>query len=164
MFVPFQSNSDELTMAADNAAMTLVENVLIDNRHADSRLAMAAVPTSIIYSGADTPGIIDRQKYLDLVNIINPGSPGYSQNNVIETKKYLGMGYGQSVLTPGEIFYNLQIELTTDQNPLNDPIYINPISPDGMPGGTNVGQSRRFVYVQSAPGDYKMAILTVRVW
>ncbi len=164
MFVPFQSNSDELTMAADNAAMTLVENVLIDNRHADSRLAMAPVPTDYVYSGADTPGIIDRQKYLDLINIINPGSPGYSQDNVTQTKKYLGMGYGQSVLTPYENFYNLQIELKTDQNPLNDPIYINPISPDGLPRGTNVGQSRRFVYVQNSTNNYTMAILTVRVW
>lgn len=164
MFVPFQSNSDELTMAADNAAMTLVENVLIDSRHADSRLAMASPPASIIYSGADTPGIIDHQKYMDLMNAINPGSPGYSQDNVIKEKKYLGMGYGQSVLTPDENYYRLQIELKTSQNPLNDPIYTAPISPDGMPEGTNVGQSRRFVYVQDAPGDYTMAILTVRVW
>ena len=74
MFVPFQSNSDELTMAADNAAMTLVENVLIDNRHVDSR--SGSIDSK---SGADTPGIIDRQKYLDLKNIIIAGSPGYSQ-------------------------------------------------------------------------------------
>ncbi|OPY27986.1 MAG: hypothetical protein A4E28_01762 [Methanocella sp. PtaU1.Bin125] len=143
MFAPFQSNSDELTMAADSAAAALVENKLIDVAGGDG-------------NGSMVPGIINRSKYSDLRNKTDPAGPDYSYTNVEQMKKFLGIGYGSA-----SNFYNLQIELSSPSSP--DPLYNSFISPDGQPGNSNVGQSKRFVYVNKT-GSYTMAILTVRVW
>lgn len=147
MFVPFQSNSDELTMSADRAAVVLVENLLVDDRFVD-----ASGPTMVVTDpSAVTPGIIDKSKFDDLVTNLG---------GIANVRKTLGLGYG----TGSSDFYNLQIILELDK-PLPNTY---DISPDGDPSGSNVGQSKRFVYVpeENAPGDYTYtkAILTVRVW
>ncbi|WP_424357865.1 DUF7287 family protein [Methanocella sp. MCL-LM] len=156
MFTPFQSNSDELTMAADRAAGVLVENKLVDTGLG-------------VYEGAPTPGIIKKVAYEDLWKYIDKSSPDLDPAIVDLTKKHLGLGYeksfGKSAATPSEQFYKVQMEIITPGpgSPLTHAI----ISPDGDPVGSNVGQSKRFVYIHdtsSPAGTYTEAILIVRVW
>jgi hypothetical protein len=148
MFVPFQSNSDELTMTADRAGVALVENMLVDDRFFD-----ASTGTLIVNHSAPMPGIIDDWKFTTLRTQIF-----LDENTRNNLKKKMGLEYGN-----GNI-YNLQITLTKSSDPDNP----DKISPDGNPSGSNVGQSKRFVYIlKEDPAGvytYTMAILTVRVW
>lgn len=156
MFTPFQTDSDELTMAADRAAGALVESKLVDTGLG-------------VYKGAATPSIINSQSYDDLQKYLDEGSIDHSEIIEKQTKIDLGLEYkksfGTSAVTPSDQYYKLQIVLTTPGpgNTLVDKV----ISPDGDPAGSNVGQSKRFVYVHdsSTPaGTYTEAILIVRVW
>jgi len=70
LFVPFQSNSDELTMAADKVAATLVESELANTTDA----------------GMPLPGIIDYSKF----DALNAKIAGDSE----DTRKKLGLGTG----------------------------------------------------------------------
>ena len=142
MFAPFQSNSDELTMAADRVGVALVDNVLISDLFFD-----AGTGTLKVNHSDPTPGIIDNTKFTALQSSIV-----LDENNI---KKKLGLEYENGNL------YDIQIVLATLTTTY-------PISPDGDPSGSNVGQSKRFVYIlkEDSPGvfSYTMAILTVRVW
>ena len=63
MLTPFQSNSDELTMVADRAGITLVQNVLIDH--------------------PENPNIISEVKLNDMISQLNgPGSLDYRKNTL----------------------------------------------------------------------------------
>ncbi len=73
LFIPFQSNSDELTMMADKVAATLVESELANTTAA----------------GTPLPGIIDYSKFTRLNERINGDSIG--------TRKALGLDVGDRV-------------------------------------------------------------------
>lgn len=161
MFVPFQTNSDELTMAADRAALTLVENILIDDTHFESGESPS------VYPGAKNPGIISKDKYQLLIADLNPASPNY-----ISTKQKIGLGYqksyGASAAMPSEIYYNIAIEFKTQDGITPESVGLNPIAFDLYGTSDNVGQSKRFIFVEddSVAGNigYTMAIMIVKVW
>lgn len=164
MFTPFQTDSDELTMTADRVAMALVENLLIEDQHVDDHSGQPPA-----YTGADNPGIINGQKCTSLKDrLTNPASPDYNPVNV---KKALGLGYfksyGKNAASPDDQLYKIQIELRKVQS--DGTVVSEMISPDGEPVGSNVGQSKRFVYVHDPMNldpdqAYTMSILIVRVW
>jgi hypothetical protein len=79
LFVPFQSNSDELTMTADRVAANLVENVLANRSSNGDRL----------------PGIVDVPKVEELKAALQ------ATDNEI-TRKSLGLDNGNTV-------YHLQV-------------------------------------------------------
>ena len=149
MFTPYQSNSDELTMAADKAAAVMVENILIDDQHIDSSSG-----TIVVTNSEYNPGLITYDKYDQLKDDLSA--------DAVEVKKKLGLGYGKN-----DYLYDLEIILSTPDDS-TDSLFNTPIYSDSPMSGTNVGQSKRFVYIVKndvgVPFYYYKAILTVRVW
>ena len=125
MFAPFQSNSDELTMTADRVGVALVDNALISDLFFDGSTGTLKVNHS-----DPTPGIIDNTKFIALKSALESGIV-LDEDNI---KKTLGLEYGNGNL------YDIQIYMNTSSTSYS-------ISPDGKPSGSNVGQSKRFVYI-----------------
>ena len=139
LFVPFISNSDELTMTADRTAATIVN---------DKDMLTMSDPSGEVY-----PGILDTSKISNFeIDMNNP--TGYDQ---IRAK--LGSKMTNSALYSLEVVINFQDGTTTYMK--------NPGEAFTNLQG-NIGQSKRFVYVRDPtnPNDYpgRMAIITVRVW
>lgn len=135
MFSPFHSNSDEVTMAADRVAATLVENTLAHGG-----------------PGEKQPSILDASSISQFqAQLANPATSS-------QLRQSLGLN------TSGNSQYNLEVIIEEQgQTPLD-------FSNGQQPGGSNVGQSRRYVLVQDQDGsgidNYpgRSAIVTVRVW
>jgi len=134
LFIPFQSNSDELTMMADKVAATLVETELANTTEANTPL----------------PGIIDYSKFIDMKNNMSTSSGS------LETRKSLGLDTGDRV-------YNLEVILQ-EYNDSTSAFTNYTISDGSSAGNSNVGQSRRFVMVRNNDFPGTKAIMVVRVW
>ncbi len=141
LFVPFVSNSDDLTMTADRTVATIV----------DDQLAMVdPLPYNNIH-----PGVLDLVKINAFkASMSDPTGVGYDQK-----RNDLGLKMTDSAL------YGLEVIITFQDGSKIDMIN----SGDAFTTlQGNIGQSKRFVYVRDSanPGDYpgRMAIITVRVW
>jgi hypothetical protein len=138
-FVPFVSNSDDLTMTADRTAATIVDYTLA---------VRDPVHTSNVY-----PGILSATEISTFQSSMNTQT-GYDQ-----IRERLGLKMTDSAL------YSLRVIITFKDGTTID-MFNSGDSFTNIQG--NVGQSKRFVYVRDLtdPSDYpgRMAIVTVRVW
>jgi hypothetical protein len=140
LFVPFQSNSDELTMIADRAGILLVEN----------EFAMQSD------TGEFLPGIANMSKVKALNDTLNDGTGGLNK------RKALGLDNGNTV-------YHLQVVFEKCNN-TSEAITAFAIPNNDEPGYQNVGQSRRFVLLRdtTAVGNSNYpgikTVMVVRVW
>lgn len=137
LFIPFQSNSDEIKSMSDRVAMVLVEST--------DGLASSPVEPNIIS--------LTRARVLnDMMNDSSNYSYSPSYDSVIKT---LGL-YSETT------DYNLNVSLTY----INNSVYMldgKPVLYNGpvMPQDVNVAQTIRLVYIEQT-GD--IAKLFVRVW
>lgn len=137
LFIPFQSGSDKVTLAADKASMVLVERAL----HVDK-------------SGAN---IIDESK---LYYFNNTKINYANQANYTATLRELGLFSTEAVFD-----MNISVAYTNGtiakQNGTNFPL----ISGPSLPDNTDIGQTKRLVLIiNSSTGYNETAILSVRVW
>lgn len=137
LFVPFVSNSDDLTMTADRTAATIV----------DDMLAMRD-PNNNVH-----PGILSTAEISNLRNSIN-NPAGYDQ-----VRKDLGLKMTESALYSLEVIINFQNGTTIDMINSGD-VFIT------LQGNIGQSKRFVYVRDLSNPNDYpgSIAIITVRVW
>lgn len=138
LFVPYTSNSDELTMTADRLAMTLVEDVL-----------------ALKNSSSVTPCVLDASKIDDLKTAIS--------DPVEYDKIRTSLGLNMS----GSALYSLEVIIEEDDGSRIDMINSNEVS-ETVVGNIGQSKRFVYVRDPAATGidNYPghKAILTVRLW
>lgn len=137
LFIPFQSNSDEIKSMSDRVALVLVES------------------TDGLASSPMEPNIISITRARVLNNMMNDSSNYTYSPNYDSVIKTLGL-YSETT------DFNLNVSLTF----INNSVYMlngEPVLYNGpiMPQDVNVAQTIRLVYIEQT-GD--IAKLFVRVW
>lgn len=137
LFVPFVSNSDDLTMTADRTAATIV----------DDTLAMRDANNNI------HPGILDTAKIHDFEDSMSTPA-GYEQ-----IRKSLGLKMTDSAL------YSLEVKFTF-QNETKMDIISSGEAFTTLAGNVGQSKRFVYIRNKADPDDYpgRMAIITVRVW
>ena len=139
LFIPFQSSSDEVTLAADRASTTLTERILIADR-------------------SEATSVIDQGKLFYFnntkLNHSNQTLNSYNQTDYNTALWELG-------LFSDEMTFDINISvanLTSPKNPMNQ-------SGPELPQNLAIGQTKRLVLIiNSSTGYNETAIISVRVW
>jgi hypothetical protein len=138
LFIPFQSGSDKVTLAADRASVVLVERLL----HADK---------------ADELNVIDQGKLYYFNNTKLNYSDQTAYNNAL---RELGLFSDQTVFDLN-VMVAYPNGTVMNQSGTNFPLVCGPSLPDN----TDIGQTKRLVLIVNPSTGYnETAILSVRVW
>ncbi len=136
LFVPFQSDSDKATLAADRTSTILVEQML----HANTSGALNVIDEGKLYYFNNTQ--------------LNYSNKAYYTN----TLRALGLLIKQTAFD-----LNVSVANITSTDCNNNPK--NQSGPPLPPASTDIGQTKRLVLIiNSSTGYNKTGILCVRVW
>ena len=135
LFIPYQSGSDEITLAADRTGSLLIERILVSDR-------------------SMTMNVIDQRK----LYYFNNTKMNYSSQTHFDDTQY------NTALREVGLFSNDSIfDLNISVEYLNGTI-MNQSGPV-LPENTRIGQTKRIVMISNTSTGYnETAILSTRVW